>query len=124
MKRGKARTFGFGLRAHIALIWLLLLPVMARAQQPAASGEPPLVITLDKAISMALEQNRDILIAAQDRTRANAQVSEARSGVFPSLDISGVYTRNIDKPVLFLAPNTPINPSNTTARFELGSDNA
>lgn len=101
---------------------LLLLPVMARADDPKANEA--LVITLDRAIAMALEQNRDILIADQERYKAEAQVSEARSGAFPQLSLSGQYARNIKKPVLFLPPNSPINPSDKTAAFEIGSNNS
>jgi outer membrane protein len=112
------------LRAHIVLISLILLPIVAHAQEATPPQQAPLVLTLDKAIDLALNQNRDILIAAQDRAKATAQISEAKSGVLPSLDISASYIRNIQKPVLFLAPNSPINPTSSTASFELGSNNA
>jgi outer membrane protein TolC len=83
-----------------------------------------MVLTLDKAIEIALQQNRDVLIAGQDRVKASAQEREAWSGVFPQVNISGSYNRNIKKQVLFIPPNSPINPSNATAKFELGSDNS
>ncbi|MGA9119551.1 MAG: TolC family protein [Bacteroidota bacterium] len=89
-------------------------------QQPAGT----LVLTLDKALDLAREQNRDVLIADQDRYKAGAQVAEARSGALPQISFSGSYTRNIQKPVLFLPPNSVINPTNTTAKFEIGSDNS
>ena len=82
-----------------------------------------MVLTLEKAIVLALEQNRDVLIADQDRYKADAQVSEARSGAFPQIGISGQYTRNVQKPVLFIPPNNPFNPTSSTMVFELGSDN-
>lgn len=110
---------------HTALVLLSILmqfPLGARAQGPGQNEA--LVITLEKALSMALEQNRDILIADQERYKAEAQVSEARSGAFPQLTVSGQYARNIKKPVLFLPPNSPINPSDKTAAFEIGSNNS
>jgi outer membrane protein len=94
------------------------------AQTDAVAARPPMKLTLDRAIAMALEQNRDVLIADQERYRADAQISEARSGAFPQLSLAGSYSRYIQKPVLFLPPNSPINPSNATAKFELGSDNS
>jgi outer membrane protein TolC len=97
----------------------------ASAQVPP--GNPPpqsLRLTLDSAITLALEQNRDVKIAESDRSRADEQVREARSGAFPQLTLSGSYTRNIKKPVLFLPPHSAINPTDQTATFELGSDNA
>jgi outer membrane protein len=60
----------------------------------------------------------------QDRYKAGAQVAEARSGALPQISFSGSYIRNIQKPVLFLPPNSVINPTNTTAKFEIGSDNS
>ena len=94
-----------------------------------AAGDPtppdgPIVLTLEKAIALALEQNRDVMIAAQDRYKADAQENEALSGALPQINISGNYTRNIKKPVLFIPPNSLINPSNSVQKFELGSDNA
>jgi outer membrane protein TolC len=103
---------------------MILLPVAAMAQGSTTRGPAPLVLTLDKAIALALNQNRDVLIAAQDRSRANALVGEALSGALPSINVSANYTRNIQKQVLFIPPNSPINPSDQTAKFELGSNNA
>ncbi len=88
---------------------LMLLPLGTRAEDP--SLDEPVVLTLDKAISMALEQNRDILIADQDRHKAEAQIGEARSGAFPQFYINGSYSRYFLKQVLFLPPNSMINPT-------------
>ena len=122
MTRGRHRPSAFRLRACAALLVMVLVPVTTAGREAAASA--PLVITLEKAIALALGQNRDILIAAQDRSKAEAQISEARSGALPALNVSAAYTRNIQKPVLFLPPNSPINPTSSTAEFELGSNNA
>jgi outer membrane protein TolC len=103
---------------------MILAAVMTAGREAAASGEAPLVLTLEKAITLALGQNRDILIAAQDRSKAEAQISEARSGALPALNVSAGYTRNIQKPVLFLPPNSLINPTSSTEEFEIGSNNA
>lgn len=117
----------------ISLSWLrlsvaagfLMLWSTAAAQSPEGSAPPrTLRLTLEGAIAMALEQNRDVMIADGDRNRAEEQVREARAGAFPQITISGSYTRNIKRPVLFLPPNSAINPSNQTVTFELGSDNA
>ncbi len=102
------------------LVALSLLSTLVGAQEL----KPPLEITLEKAIAMALEQNRDILIADQDRTKADAQVGEAKSDAFPQITATGQYTRNVKKPVLFLPPDNPFNPSGSTVVFEIGSDNA
>ncbi len=98
-------------------------PAVPQTVDPARTG-PPLVLTLEKAIAMALQQNRDILIADQERYRADAQVSEARSGALPQLSLVGQYSRNIKLPVLFIGPNNAFNPTNTTLAFEVGSTNS
>ncbi len=102
------------------ILVLLLLVTTIRAGDLNA----PLLLTMDKAISLALQQNRDVLIADQDRATARAQVREAWSGALPQLTISGQYLRNIKKQVLFIGPNTAFNPTSSTITFEIGSDNA
>lgn len=105
-------------------VMLLLWVSYGQGQEVGDAASQPLLLTLDNAIALALQQNRDILIAQQDRERADAQVGEARAGAFPQLSIAGSYTRNIRKPVLFLPPHNPINPSDETVAFEIGSSNA
>ncbi len=103
---------------------VLLLTIMSTFQLQAQAAGTPMVITLDKALEIAARQNRDIQIADQDRLKADAQITEARSGAFPQLNVSAVYTRNIKNAVLFIPPNTLINPTPKTQTFELGSANA
>jgi len=103
---------------------LFLLTVIVPISAIAQSAGAPMVITLEKALGIAVRQNRDIQIADQDRLKADAQVAEARSGAFPQLNLMAVYTRNIKNPVLFIPPNTLINPTPKTQTFELGSANA
>jgi len=102
----------------------LLLTIMSAFPVQAQGAGTPMIITLDKALEIAARQNRDIQMADQDRLKADAQVAEARSGAFPQLNVSAVYTRNIKNAVLFVPPNTLINPTPNTQTFELGSANA
>jgi len=105
----------------LAFLSIFLVIVATTLAQQVQS---PIVLTLEKAISIALKQNRDVLIAEKDRSKADAQVGEAWAGALPQLYLSGQYSRNILKPVLFIPPNNPINPTNETAIFEIGSNNA
>lgn len=89
-----------------------------------AAAQDTLHLSLDKAISIALAQNRDVLIADQDRSRAEAQIAEARSGAFPQLSFSGQYMRNIQLPVLFLPANSAFNPTPNVQTFPIGSNNS
>ena len=101
--------------AAVLVVLLLSLP---------ASAQDTLRLSLDKAISIALIQNRDVLIADQDRYKADAQIAEARSGAFPQLSFSGQYMRNIQLPVLFLPANTAFNPTPNVQTFPIGSNNS
>lgn len=103
---------------------VLLLTIAQSLPMPAQTAGGPMVITLDKALSLALQQNRDVQIADQDRLKADAQVSEARAGAFPQININAGYTRNIKNTVLFVPPNSLINPTDETKTFEMGSANA
>ncbi|MGE5437916.1 MAG: TolC family protein [Syntrophothermus sp.] len=106
---------------RIKIILFLLLAVNIFAQQDTTGV---IRLTLDDAISIALENNWDMKISQQGILRAEEQINEAYSNAFPSLNFSGRYTRNFKLPVLFIPPNTPINPSSQTQKFELGSKNA
>jgi outer membrane protein len=102
----------------------LLLTTMSAFLVYAQDTRTPMVITLDKALEIAARQNRDIQVADQDRLKADAQITEARSGAFPQLNVSALYTRNIKNAVMFVPPNSLINPSSKTMTVEFGSANA
>ncbi len=90
----------------------------------AQSQDSIITLTLNTAISMALDKNRDIKLSKQDVERASAQIDEAYANVWPTINFNGQYQRNIKLPVLFLPPNTPFNPSNSTETFSLGANNS
>jgi outer membrane protein len=68
-----------------ALSRTLLAAVLAAAA-PAARAAPAL--TLDQALELAARHNADLLVAGADADSARADVSTARSGVLPRLDLS------------------------------------
>ncbi len=109
--------------ASLAIVLFLNSPSSAQG----VSDARPLTkirLTLDSAVALALNQNRDVIIAEKERYKAEAQVNEAWSGAMPQLSVTGLYTRNIKLPVLFLSPNTAFNPGNSTETLELGSNNS
>ena len=86
----------------------LLLPLGAQAQSVDPEWEPdgqnptatsgsadPLVLTLDEAVRTALKKNLDLRAAQLDVEEADARVQEAWGNLYPSLDLSGSYTRNV-----------------------------
>ena len=84
---------------------LLLLPSSARAQSsPTESAlrpttpstdDEPLELTLEAAVRTALEENLDLRGAQLDMRDAEAQVREAWGNLYPALDLTGSYTRNL-----------------------------
>ncbi|MGE5313683.1 MAG: TolC family protein [Acidobacteriota bacterium] len=110
-------------RIMLAVCAVLLLAA-AGLQAGSDAAARPLELTLEKAVELVKSQNRDVLIADQERYKAESQVREARSGAFPQINVSGSYMRNVMKPVMFLAPGTQLNPTSQTQTFEIGSDNS
>lgn len=78
-----------------------------------------LTLTMDEAINLALEKNSELKIAKMEVDKSEQKLREARSGLFPKLDLSGQYQRYINKPVIFLPPGSPFGPT-----LEIGSDNS
>ena len=85
---------------------LLLAPPAAPAQTsdplPTASdrvgsAEPdePLVLTLTAAVRTALEENLDLRGAQLDVREGESRVREAWGNLYPALDLTGGYTRNV-----------------------------
>ncbi len=114
------------MNVNLKIVVMLLVfcgpsPALSRDHPPAGAK---IILTLDSAVALALGQNRDVMIAEQERYRADAQVNEAWSGALPQLSLTGMYTRNVKLPVLFLPPNSVFNPGSSTETLELGSNNS
>ena len=79
--------------------FLLTSAVAAHAQSPAPTPAPasdaPLVLTLERAVDIALRNNSSVQTARLDMREADAQVREAWGQVLPSLDLTSSYTRNV-----------------------------
>lgn len=71
---------------------------VARAQSvesAAPDAQESMVLTLDQAVEIALENNLDLQSAQLDRREADAQVQEAWGQLYPSINLTGSYTRNV-----------------------------
>lgn len=49
-------------------------------------------LTLDEAIAIALRDNRDILLKAEDIKKAQEKIREAKAGLLPTLNFTGSWT--------------------------------
>jgi outer membrane protein TolC len=68
----------------LLIISFITLPFMAQAEE--------LSLTLDEAITIALRDNRDILLKAEDVKKAKAKIAEAQSSLLPVLNLSAGWT--------------------------------
>ncbi|MCP4723501.1 MAG: TolC family protein [bacterium] len=82
---------------------VILIILLFFSNADAQTQSETITLTMDRAISLALEKNRDILIAKQAQKKADQQVREARSGAFPRINVANIYTRNIFRPAFFLS---------------------
>lgn len=80
----------------------LCFPAPTAAQSPsprsevsASSAQDSLYLTLSAAVGLALENNHELRLAQLDTRDADAQVREAWGNLYPSLDLTGSYTRNV-----------------------------
>ncbi|HUF25675.1 MAG TPA: TolC family protein [Gemmatimonadaceae bacterium] len=102
-------------------------PGVAQSVTPPAAATPVVsdTITLDEAIRVALRRNRDVRTASLALEEAGSLVSEAWSGVYPSVDLDASYTRNISPTVSFL-PAQIFDPDagpDDLIRVRFGADN-
>ena len=76
----------------------VMLATLARSGGVAAQE----IITLEAAVRMALEQNEDLQGARFGLEVAQEQASEARSELFPKIDLDASYARNLKVAETFL----------------------
>ncbi len=94
---------------------------LAAIISPFASAQRSL--TLDEAMKIATEQNRELEIARLQMDKADYQVNQAYGTALPTISASGTYTRALKKPVFFL-PDFSDLKSGRIVPIEIGSDNS
>ena len=72
--------------------WVALMLVALVGGEGVAAQE---IFTLETAVRMALEQNEDLHGARYGLEVAQEQASEARSDLFPTIDLNASYARNL-----------------------------
>ncbi len=78
-----------------------------------------ITVSLNDALVLALEKNTDVKVALMEVEKSEEKVREAKSGLFPKIDISGQYQRYLEKPVIFLPPGSPLGTT-----LKIGADNS
>lgn len=90
-------------RAHAGWGRAVALGLLAAfAHQEAGAQAAERLLGLEALARRALDTNRELLAAREALAVADEQVSEAWSNVYPTLDVSASYSRNISPNVNFL----------------------
>jgi outer membrane protein len=130
IRKTKDKFMSNGMRiGRTLLLGVMLLGATVSHSQPVPAADSSSVsgamtITLSRAVEIAFARNRDVLMAGQDRRKAQAQVSEAWSNALPRVEASGDYLRNLQLPVMFMPANSAFNQTNATQSIEIGSNNS
>lgn len=104
-------------RVIFAAALCVLFVVSATAQ--------PRVLRLEDAISLAVDNNRQLEMSRLEMNKADYQVSEAFGTALPTVSAAGTYTRMLKKPVFFLpARFMDPNAGDGVIPVEVGSDNS
>ncbi|MGQ1889851.1 TolC family protein [Thermophagus sp. OGC60D27] len=88
-----------------------------------ATSEDTLVLTLDKAIEIALSENPSIKVADKEIVKVDYSRKEAWADLIPSVSASGSYSRNMKKPVMFLPEDMSAGFGGSN-KLEIGYDNS
>lgn len=81
------------------------------------------IVTLDEAISLAIENNRDLEITRLEIDRADNQVREAIGNALPDVSAAGTYSHALKKPVFFL-PDFSEPESGRIIPIEIGANHS
>jgi len=94
---------------------LLLLVSALNAQTP------PLRLTIEKAVQMALRNNPDLQASRLEMEKAHERVNEAWSNTMPSIGLTAQYSNALKKPVFFLPGSFIGQPQLDIVPIEVGS---
>lgn len=89
----------------LAVLVLLAIPALVGAQDPAPSGARDtvaVVLDLEEVVRLALDGSRDLRAARLGLVEAEERVSEAWGTIYPDVDLSLDYTRNLRPAVNFI----------------------
>ena len=118
--------------------WRLLVTLAIAAGAPAAATaqdgrrpadaaaglvDAPAPALLSEVLRAALESNPDIVDAALEVEVAREQVSEVRSGLYPTIDLSSSFTRNVKPPISFLPAEFFGGEPGEYTQVRFGADN-
>ncbi|MFW5947413.1 MAG: TolC family protein, partial [Gemmatimonadota bacterium] len=86
----------------VVVLGLVGAPVAAQSGEATGSAGTRGGLTLEAAVSAALEANRELEDARWQLEAAQSQAREAWGSVMPSVSVSANYQRNLMRPQFFL----------------------
>lgn len=104
--------------SRLTLLAILFLCANAYAQNGDDTSKKPLLLDIEKAIEIALDQNPDVKIARDNEDVANAEIRAIKSLALPHLSLRSSYSRNLKKPAFFARFGEQLQ------KIEIGSNNA
>jgi outer membrane protein TolC len=107
--------------APIPFRLVLLLSLLAVSVAAAAQPQP---LTINGAVALAREKNRDLQIANLAVAKAGQRTREARGAALPTVSGFGQYLYNLQRPVSFLPGNFAGLADNQIATLRVGGDQA
>ncbi len=93
MKVGISKKISIGLIA-------MVLPWIGYAQQ--TTQEPPLQLSLEKAVEVALSNNPTVKIADMEISKKKYAKKSVQSALYPQIDAVGQYSRTLKKQMMYL----------------------
>ena len=72
---------------------IIIVGLLVFLASPLVMAEEEIILNEEEAVELAIENNRQIQEAKKDIEIARQELKQARAGYFPSLDLSGSYTR-------------------------------
>lgn len=100
---------------------LILLGVCLFVSSNIMAQQKKVELSLQKAIEIALDSNPTIKVAELEIERANYVIKEGQASLFPTIEASMNYSRNIMLPVMFL-PDGAFGPGSGGA-MRIGFEN-
>jgi outer membrane protein TolC len=104
--------------------WVSPVPVGTVERGETTSSPASMTLSIEEAVRTALRQSLDMQDAYLALEEANERVSEAWSNVYPSVDFTGSYTRNIAPAVSFLPAEIFGGEPGEFLKVQFGADNA
>jgi outer membrane protein TolC len=116
----------YRLSALLVVLLVFLWPFQnGAASVPEPSGKQALVISLEDAVRIGGQHNRELEIARLDKRMAGQKVRESWAEVLPHLSSNLNYTRTLKPTVMFLPLGAMTgNPALGTQAVEISSDNS